>query len=208
MDASSSSSRVLSSLSSSTSSCSLDTRSFHRLRFCLPQRKLVQVELRRPAKFVDNSRFSFSGLSVRCRVIRDVRDEALVSIFQGERPSLPTTRYWPGGEVSDTREAVTLLPCDDYKEERLNGYANKSGDRIEIYREDSTLVCIDDEDELEEESSDQTSLPLDSRVEILEGIPVWQWLSTFVGSINPRLRGIIILNALTLLYGTIPYPAS
>lgn len=209
---SSSSSRAWSSLSSSTSCCPVDTRSFHRSRFRLPQRKLVQEELHGPAKLVDNSRSSVGRLSVRCRVIRDVRDEALVSIFQGEKQALPTTRYWPSGEINDTREAGMLLPCDDFKEERISGYARENGDRIETYREDSSLACIDGEDKFAEESgiscSDQTPLPLDSRVETLEGIPVRHWLWTFVESMNPRLRGIIILNALTFLYGTTPCPTS
>lgn len=176
----------------------MDTRGFYWLRFRLPQRELVQGEIRRPLKFVENSR---SRLSVRCRVIRDVRDEALV--FEKQSSS----RYWPGREINDTREAGTLLQCDECKEERISGYVNEN---VEIYREDSTLACIDVEDELAEESaiscSDQTQLPLDSRVETLEGIPVRQWLSTFVESINPRLRGIIILNILTFLYGTAPCP--
>lgn len=201
MDVSSSSSRAWSSLFSGTSSFSVDTRSSHGLRFRLPQRKLVQEELRRPSKLVENS---VDRSLVRCRVIRDVRDEALVSIFQGEKQSIPTTRYWPAGEVNDRREAGTLLTCDDHEEERISGHVIENGGRIQTYREDSSIASIDSEDEVAEESALSCSdhHPLDSRVETLEGIPLRQWLSAFVESINPRLRGIIVLNALTFLYGS------
>lgn len=191
MEAASSSSR---SPWTSSSSWTADTRCLRGVRFHLSQRKLLHEEILLPAKLVENSR---SRLSVRRPVIRDVRDEALLSIFQGEKQSLSGNRYWPGRDTDEMVEAGTLLPCDEHEEERISVYEDEN---VETYREYSSFACVDFEDETAEEScSEHTQLPL---VEILEGIPGMQWLSTFVGSISPRLRGIIILNVLCFLYGS------
>jgi drug/metabolite transporter (DMT)-like permease len=85
--------------------------------------------------------------------------------------------------------AETLLPCDEHKEERISVY------EVETYREDA---CVDFEDE---SAVGYTQLPMDSKVEILEGIPGMQWTSTFTKSTSPRLRGILIVNGLNFLYG-------
>ena len=181
------------SLSSSTSSCSPveRNRSFQRWRFCLGQSKCAQetfhwTKLAQALKQCRRSEnfWSSSRKAIRCRVIRDERNNPFASIARWKKQALPSTQHWP-----------TLLPLDYFKEEPIS----------EVLREDSSRPQLRGDGEVEDfrvSHCDGAPLPLDSWVEIFEGIPVRQWLSTFVESVDPRLRGIITLNILTFLTGT------
>lgn len=191
--------RALSSLSSSTTGlCSPVERhrSFQRGRF---GSQLVQEEFRWSwVKCGGRESFSCSTRkAIRCRVI-------------GDKPALASNQHWPRRDSNDTREGI-LLPIDDsFEEERSVSATDGSvhGEPIVVsLREDSSCARRRDDCEGEDSGvlscSDEAPLPLDSRVESFEGIPGRQWLLTFVESVDPRLRGIIILNILAFLYGTV-----
>ena len=174
-----------------------------RWRFCLGQSKFLQEESWAKLCVGSESVRSLVGKAIRCRVIRDERDGAFVLNSRREKQGVQSSQHWLRRDGDDTRVG-TLLSWDEFKEDRY-GIVDGGDPIAESFREDSSYGRLSDDDEAVDSGVSQSGdapLPLDSRVETFEGIPVRQWLSTFVKSVDPRLRGIIILNLLTFLYGT------
>ncbi|KAG0576746.1 hypothetical protein KC19_5G104600 [Ceratodon purpureus] len=174
-----------------------------RWRFCLGQSKFLQEESWAKLCVGSESVRSLVGKAIRCRVIRDERDGAFVLNSRREKQGVQSSQHWLRRDGDDTRVG-TLLSWDEFKEDRY-GIVDGGDPIAESFREDSSYGRLSDDDEAVDSGVSQSGdapLPLDSRVETFEGIPVRQWLSTFVKSVDPRLRGIIILNLLTFLYGS------
>jgi hypothetical protein len=131
--------------------------------------------------------------AIRCCVVRDERENVFVSITEREKEVAPGSgQHWLR---SDNREEGRLL----FKEERYSGRESSEPVSAPI-RKDLSSGRLRGDDEAED--SHDAPVLLDSRVEALEGVPGRRWLSAFVESVDPRVRGIVILNLLACLYGT------
>lgn len=176
---SSSSSRVLSSLSSSTSSYSRsDSRRLQRLR---SQVKGSSVQ-----------RKTFVSYPDLCDGFRSnvERGHGNTSSFfvKGDKESLPL--YFP--------LKTSLIVEDDCQEEE-----DKEESSLTFHHHHDIENQDDEEEEL---GAEEPPLALQSRVENNEGIPIKDWLLKFFNSMDPRVRGIILLNMLTFLYGKFSSP--
>ena len=84
-----------------------------------------------------------------------------------------------------------------FKEERYS--IRESSEPVSVpIRKDLSSGQLRGDDEAEDYHD--APMLLDSRVEALEGVLGRRWLSVFKESINPRVRGIVILNLLACLF--------
>lgn len=177
---SSSSSRVLSSLSSSTSSYSrTETRRLRRLHSQVKGSSVPRKTFVSHPEVCDGFRSNVE------------RGNGNTSSFfvRGDKDSLPSPLYFPS--------KTSLIVEDDCQEEEDE--------------EDSSITFhhyhdIENQDGEEELGEEEPPLALQSRVENYEGIPVKEWFLKFFNSIDPHVRGIILLNMLTFLYGKFSSP--